>query len=434
MSRYYRCLVVTALSLEGFSHRKPLAPAVRDMCCAQQNATVHWTWSNTAEDLGLTNDDCNPQAVGQRWYDYASEHLERWNSTNLVDSTDAQVASPGAAQQSPQNLVQGDNPISFRGCKLVLLRFLRSMLKVSGYTSSLVSLMQESSSFALTHDLKKGTPLMGLLVAKNWWKWFYHTWSAKVRLIQNTYIRPLDGAVLSLLPFPLRRTEFGGLFSFIVQGIGSRHVSMWAMGGAEFLAMQVAQNIAGVFRENCLDIVRQGKFRECCTQVASFVGCAVSQLQFDVLTTPHKMRLASDGFESAAAGSNERSDFHIIATCSAKSYAAQTSFSLGFLYHTTNCEENTFSGRADVLFPESRLLWVSYLSCNDMVELAFGRFAELVYGERGIAVPKELKSCRFQQVDTMGGHVSDDEHAPTEMDEADYEMPDEDESEDENMA
>ena len=102
MSRYYRCLVVTALSLEGFSRRKPLSPAARDLCCAQQNATVHWTWSNTAKDLGLTNDDCNPPAVGQRWYDYASEHLERWNSTNIVDSTDAQDASPGAAQQSPQ--------------------------------------------------------------------------------------------------------------------------------------------------------------------------------------------------------------------------------------------------------------------------------------------------------------------------------------------
>ena len=79
-------------------------------------------------------------------------------------------------------------------------------------------------------------------------------------------------------------------------------------------------------------------------------------------------------------------------------------------------------------------MWVSYLSCNDLIEVAFGRFAELVYGERGIAAPKELKSSRFQQVDTMGGHVSDDEYTPTEIYEADYDVSGDHETEDENMA
>ena len=49
-------------------------------------------------------------------------------------------------------------------------------------------------------------------------------------------------------------------------------------------------------------------------------------------------------------------------------------------------------------------------------------------------MPKELKSSRFQQVDTMGGHVSDDEYTPTGIYEADYDLPGEHENEDDNIA
>ena len=75
------------------------------------------------------------------------------------------------------------------------------------------------------------------------------------------------------------------------------------------------------------------------------------------------MQLNAEGFETAAAGANERADMLLMAW----RWDHEFPVVLGCCYHTTNWVRNTFSDRPDQVFPGSRLLWRHFLPLYDHV-------------------------------------------------------------------
>ena len=52
-----------------------------------------------------------------------------------------------------------------------------------------MSWMQEAPTLLLTSNLKVGSPLFGLCVAKNCRQWFHEDWHAEVRRVQDAVAR-----------------------------------------------------------------------------------------------------------------------------------------------------------------------------------------------------------------------------------------------------
>ena len=355
MSRYRWQLAMTHVVNDGITVReKSRRDSVEVVLDWQQNAEVTWTWHYMLEELGWNMIDDSKEL-----WDYWMQRVKKLSGSSEPVAT-APVNTSSAATASTAKTPIFPTPISYRGHRLLLLRYMRSLLRLKQHDPNVHRWVRE----VRCHKSAERS-LVGLRMHPDATKWLERVIMPEIR---EWHARTfgLDGTLLSLMTEP-NVNKNAQLFSAVVYGIGRRSVSMWSLGRMEWLALELVTEA----RQVLLD--RMGNENDALWSVLEkTLEKPRLDIDLSIAFAPHKMRLSSDKLEASAPGAGQRADVLLLAW---PMDVAEPSV-LGWAYHTTNVPTGTASKRREQAYPERRVLWRHCVPLPDLMKLAACRLAK----------------------------------------------------------
>ena len=347
MSRYRWQLAMTHVVNDGITVReKSRRDSVEVVLDWQQNAEVTWTWRYMLEELGGNIID-DSEGLWNCWM----QRVKKLSGSSEPVAT-APVNTSSAATASTAKTPIFPTPISYRGHRLLLLRYMRSLLRLKQHDPNVHRWVHE----VRCHKSAERS-LVGLRMHPDATKWLERVIMPEIR---EWHARTfgLDGTLLSLMTEP-NVNKNAQLFSAVVYGIDSE--SMWSLGRMEWLALELVTEA----RQVLLD--RMGNENDALWSVLEqTLQKSRSAIDLSIAFAPHKMRLLGDELEASAPGAGERSDVLLLAW----PQNAHEPSVLGFAYHTTNVVRGTASRRRGQAYPESRVLWRRCAPLPNLMKLA----------------------------------------------------------------
>ena len=245
-------------------------------------------------------------------------------------------------------------PISYRGHRLLLLRFIRSLLRVKKYDDNVHEWLREVKCHVDEQKL-----IMALRMSPGAAQWFYRVFMFEVQ-DWHAHMFGMDGTLFSLMCEPIVN---GGaqLLSAVVHGIGRSPVSMWTLGRMEWLALELVTEARQVLWD------RMGNTDDALWKaIDEKLKRPREKVELSIGFAPHKMRLSGDELEASAPGAGERADVLLLAWPDDSELPSV----LASAYHTTNVPPGTASKSRGQAYPETRILWRQNVPLPELLRLA----------------------------------------------------------------
>ena len=247
-------------------------------------------------------------------------------------------------------------PICYRGHRLLLLRYMRSLLRLKQHDPDIHKWVRE----VRCHKSEERS-LVGFRMREKAATWFEQEFMPQVRE-WHAHTFGMDGTLLSLMTEPIVNKS-AQLFSAVVYGIGKRTSSMFSLGRMEWLALELVAEA----RQVLLD--PEGDENDALWSVLEETlekSRRDIDIDISIAFAPHKMRLLGDELEASAPGAGQRADVLLLAW----PWDEAEPSVLGWAYHTTNVPTGTASMRHGQVYPESRVLWRQCAPLPDLMKLA----------------------------------------------------------------
>ena len=357
MSRYRWQLAMTYVLDDGISaHAHSFRDSVKVALDLQKNADTSWTWESMLETLGWSVD--NGDQLWGPWMKVVQTFSRSSTASESVSTEPVKTWSAATASTARTPIFS--TPICYRGHRLLLLRYMRSLLRLKQHDPDVHTWVRE-----VRCDVSEKRSLVGLRMHSRAAEWLERELMTQVR-DWHAHTFGMDGTLLSLMTEPIGNGS-AQLFSAVVYGIGCRHVSMWSLGRMEWLALELVAEARQVLlgrmgnEDDALWSVLEQKLQR-----------PRSVVDLSIAFAPHKMRMLGDELEASAPGAGERADVLLLAW----PMDAEEPSVLGWAYHTTNVPPGTASMRRGQAYPESRVLWRHCAPLPDLIKLAACSLAE----------------------------------------------------------
>ena len=364
LSRHFRQLAIPVLSNAANSQNTVIS-AVASL---QQKAARVLTWEAAATDFGIAH--VTASDIWQHW----EPHVTSTNGSDVYSPKSQLVElKPAAAQNS--------SAFTFRRCPLTFLQYMLSMMRVCSPLLAASGRMPYAdvlyhTSEVRVHAAGETSPtIAGFHFRPRFAKWVRHVLLPCYMTTQAQRVG-IDGYLSSFLPAPVSVSN-GGLtivYSACILGLQKPQPSMWSMGRMELLAMQVVFAM-----QEMLEAHKWDTSSEWWSSIENIAKAHRDRIVLAMVVAPHKMRMVNEEFESAAAGSSDRSDFILVAwkICHPHAHA------LAAAYHTTNVVPNTATMAPYQVYPESRILVRVHAPVGDAVRSAVATLAAQLATARG---------------------------------------------------
>ena len=311
------------------------------------------------EFLGVAEKGVLTPGFWRQWLNAAHELL------NMRRNDHAAAAVPEAPSRPTQDSdARGLLPETFRGCPLTFHRCLKVLVKREYCIRWLqdTPIVQEQVVFASMKE--EARRVFCQCIYEAWDSWFntdiYPGCNDQWMAARNE-----EGALLSLLPQPVKSQQETRLYSAVVRGLGSTAWDEWPMARMEWLCFQLI-----TAARRCLS------GDDFLSRIAAELGLNAPPT-LRICWTTHKIAHDELSTASTASGANDRADFFVVAADPSLRYPVI----LLNVYHTTNAVPNTFSRKSKVAHGETRILARSTLpACLEAMDLCVRRLASSHYG------------------------------------------------------
>ena len=256
-------------------------------------------------------------------------------------------------------------PETFRGCGLTFHRCLLVLVRREYYFRHWMHdtpILQSQVVFASSKE--EARLVFCQCIVKAWDSWFYTNIYPSCN-DQWIATRNEEGALLSLLPQPVKSHQETRLYSAVVRGLGQTSWDEWAMGRMEWLCFQVITATCRYLSDG-----------DCPSRIATELRLGEAPT-LRICWTTHKIAHDEHSSTSTAAGANDRADFFVVADDPRR----KSPVILLQVYHTTNAVPNTFSAKSRDAHVETRMLARSALPmCLEAMDRSVRRLAQSSYG------------------------------------------------------
>ena len=310
--------------------------------------------------LGVAEKGVLTPGFWRQWLNAAHELL------TMRRNDHAAAAVPEAPSRPTQDSdARGLLPETFRGCPLTFHRCLKVLVKREYCIRHWLQdtpIVQEQVVFASMKE--EARRVFCQCIYEAWDSWFntdiYPGCNDQWMAARNE-----EGALLSLLPSPVKTHQETRLYSAVVRGLGQSSWDEWPMGRMEWLCFQVITEA----RRNLSDAATLSRI------ATEFRVNEPPTLR--ICWTTHKIAHDEHSAESTAAGANDRADFFLIADDPGRRYPVI----LLQVYHTTNAVPHTFSANSRDGHAETRILARSaFQMCLEAMDRSVRELAKSSYG------------------------------------------------------